>query len=216
MAKFLRIPFLVFTEYLPPTASEIPTVSFLRIFFVSLNKSALLHHRCLMSKFTEMLMLVCKKIFSAFNPTLLEGFSNGYGFVLLQEFNIFCLHLVLFDIKHFCSVLTDLSNLLFLFHKIKQRMWRMFLPNSFQKCRSSCLQMFFRSSHPEMFCKKAVLRDFPKFTRKHLCQSLFITKVAGQGQQLYLKRDPVSWCFLWILQNLEEHLFLQNTSGGCF
>ena len=59
--------------------------------------------------------------------------------------------------------------------------------------KSSRLQMFFRSSHPEMFCKKAVLRDFPKFTRKHLCQSLFITKVAGQGWQIYLKKRP---CFL--------------------
>ena len=38
--------------------------------------------------------------------------------------------------------------------------------------------------------QKAVLRDFPKFRRKHLCQSLFITKVEGQGRQLYLKRDP--------------------------
>ena len=48
-----------------------------------------------------------------------------------------------------------------------------------------------------MFCKKAILRYFPKFTRKHLCQSLFITKVAvaGQGQQLYLKSDPVCWFF---------------------
>ena len=38
--------------------------------------------------------------------------------------------------------------------------------------------------------KKSVLRDFAKFTRKHLCQSLFINKVAGQGWQLHLKRDP--------------------------
>ena len=50
--------------------------------------------------------------------------------------------------------------------------------------------MFFRSSHLEMFCKKAVPRDFPKFTGKHLCQSPFITKVADQGRQLNLKRDP--------------------------
>ena len=169
-----------------------------------------------MLKFTEMLMLVCRKILSTFYPTLHKSFSNSYGFALLQEFNPFYLHLVVYDRKHFCSILTDLSNLLFLFHKIKQRMWRMFLPNSFQKCRSSRSQMFFRSSRPEMFCKKAVLRDFPKFTRKHLYQSLFITKVAGQGWQLYLKRDPVSWCFLWILRNLEEHIFLGNTSGGCF
>ena len=32
---------------------------------------------------------------------------------------------------------------------------------------------------PEVFCKKGVLRDFAKFTRKHLCQSLFFNKVAG-------------------------------------
>ena len=99
----------------------------------------------------------------------------------------------------------------------------MFLPNSFQKCRSSRSQMFFRSSRPEMFCKKAVLRDFPKFTRKHLCQSLFITKVAGQGRQLYLKRDPVScefakfgrtpfltehlWWLLLVLQNRCSYKF---------
>ena len=135
-------------------------------------------------------MLVCRKIFSAFYPTLHESFSNSYGFALLQEFNPFYPHLVLYDRKHFCSILTDLSNLLFLIYKIKQRMLRMFLPNSFEKYRSSCSQMFFRSSCPEMLCKKAVLRDFPKFTGKHLCQSLFITKVAGQGQQLNLKRDP--------------------------
>ena len=50
--------------------------------------------------------------------------------------------------------------------------------------------MFFRSSHPEVFCKKGVQRDFAKFKGKHLCQSLFINKVAGQVWQLYLKRDP--------------------------
>ena len=36
-----------------------------------------------------------------------------------------------------------------------------------------------RSSHLEVFCKKAVLRRFTKFTRKHLCQSLLFNKVAG-------------------------------------
>ena len=29
-----------------------------------------------------------------------------------------------------------------------------------------------RSSRPEVFCKKSVLRSFAKFTGKHLCQSL--------------------------------------------
>ena len=36
-----------------------------------------------------------------------------------------------------------------------------------------------RSSRPEVFCKKAVLRNFAKFTGKHLCQSLFLNKVLG-------------------------------------
>ena len=31
----------------------------------------------------------------------------------------------------------------------------------------------------EMFCKKYFLRNFAKFTGKHLCQSLFFNKVAG-------------------------------------
>ena len=36
-----------------------------------------------------------------------------------------------------------------------------------------------RSSRTEVFCKKGVLRNFAKFTGKHLCQSLFFNKVAG-------------------------------------
>ena len=36
-----------------------------------------------------------------------------------------------------------------------------------------------RSSPPEVFCKKGVLRNFAQFTGKHLCQSLFLSKVGG-------------------------------------
>ena len=32
--------------------------------------------------------------------------------------------------------------------------------------------VIFRSSRPEVFCKKGVLRNFSKFTGKHLCQNL--------------------------------------------
>ena len=39
----------------------------------------------------------------------------------------------------------------------------------------------YRSSSPEMFCKKGVLRNFEKFTGKHLCESLFFNKVTGCG-----------------------------------
>ena len=36
-----------------------------------------------------------------------------------------------------------------------------------------------RGSHPEVFCKKGVLRNFTKVTGKQLCQSLFFNKVAS-------------------------------------
>ena len=36
---------------------------------------------------------------------------------------------------------------------------------------------FFRSNRPEVFCKKGALRNFIKFTGKHLCQSLIFNKV---------------------------------------
>ena len=37
----------------------------------------------------------------------------------------------------------------------------------------------FRSSRPELFCKKVVLRNFAKFKGEHPCHSLFFKKVAG-------------------------------------
>ena len=42
-----------------------------------------------------------------------------------------------------------------------------------------------RNSHPEVFYKKGVLRNFAKFTGKHLFQKLFSNRVAGLSQQLY-------------------------------
>ena len=55
-------------------------------------------------------------MFSAFYLILHETFSNSYGFSLMQEFNPSYPDLVLYDRKPFCSIFTDLSNLLFLFH----------------------------------------------------------------------------------------------------
>ena len=42
------------------------------------------------------------------------------------------------------------------------------------------------SSCPEVVCKKG---NFIKFTRRHLCQSLFFDKVAGLRPATSLKRD---------------------------
>ena len=57
-----------------------------------------------------------------------------------------------------------------------------------EKNRTCCiLKTKYRSSCPEVFFKKGVLRNFAKFTGKHLRQSLFFNKVAdlGLGLQLY-------------------------------
>ena len=52
-----------------------------------------------------------------------------------------------------------------------------------------------RSSCSEVFCKKGVLRNFAKFTGKHLCQSLFFNKVAGLRPAILLKERLWHRCF---------------------
>ena len=44
--------------------------------------------------------------------------------------------------------------------------------------------------------KKGVLKNFTKFTGKHLCQSLFFNKVAGLRPATLLKRDCGADVFL--------------------
>ena len=58
-----------------------------------------------------------------------------------------------------------------------------------------------RSSQRRCSLRKYVIRNFAKFIRKHLCQSLFLNKVADLSLQLYLKRDSDTGVFLRILQN---------------
>ena len=45
-----------------------------------------------------------------------------------------------------------------------------------------------KNSRPEVFLKKGVLRNFVKFTEKHLCQSLFYNKVKGLRPVTLLKK----------------------------
>ena len=52
-----------------------------------------------------------------------------------------------------------------------------------------------RSTRPDVFCKKRVLRNFAKFTGKHLCQSLFFNKVAGLRPATLLKKETLAQVF---------------------
>ena len=53
----------------------------------------------------------------------------------------------------------------------------------------------YRSSHPEVFCKKGVLRNFAKFTGKPLHQSLCFNKNAGLRLAILLKKELWHRCF---------------------
>ena len=46
----------------------------------------------------------------------------------------------------------------------------------------------YRSSRPEVCSKKGVLRNFTKFTGKHLCHRVFFNKVAGLRPATLLKK----------------------------
>ena len=64
-------------------------------------------------------------------------------------------------------------------------------------------------SHPQVFCEKGALRNFAKFTGKHLCQSLFFNKVAGLRPATLLKRRLWHKCFpanFAKFLNFTEHL----------
>ena len=66
----------------------------------------------------------------------------------------------------------------------------------------------------DLFCQKCVLKNFSKFTGKHLCQSLFLIKFNAWSLQLYWKRDSRTDVFLWILRNFLEHLFNRTLLVG--
>ena len=71
----------------------------------------------------------------------------------------------------------------------------------------STLNIIVKSSRPDVFCKKGVLRNFAKCTGKHLCQSLFEycsgilpqsnlkqeTKIDGGAMNFFLEKVTGPW-----------------------
>ena len=70
------------------------------------------------------------------------------------------------------------------------------------------MDIFFRSSRPEVFCKKGVIRNFAKFTGKHLCQSLFLNKYSGLRPENFLKKRLWYRCFSVNFAKFLKTLFL--------
>ena len=63
-----------------------------------------------------------------------------------------------------------------------------------------------RSSHPEVLCKKGVLRNFAKFRGKHLRQSLFLKNVAGQACN-FIKKETLAQVFSCEFCKISKNIF---------
>ena len=70
-----------------------------------------------------------------------------------------------------------------------------------------------RSSHRRCSVRKGVLRNFAKFTGKHLCQNRFLNKVAGLRPATLLKKRHWHRCFPVNFMKFLRKPLLQNTSG---
>ena len=70
-----------------------------------------------------------------------------------------------------------------------------------------------KSSHQRCSVKKGVLRNFAKYTGKHLCQSLLFNKVAGLRPAPSLKKILCHRCFPVNLAKFLRTPFLPKTSG---
>ena len=86
-----------------------------------------------------------------------------------------------------------------------------YFPISKKKCFTNN-----RSSHQRCSMKKGVLKNFTKFTGKHLCQSLFYNKFAGLSPATLIKKRLWHRCFPVSFVKLLITTFLQNTSGPHF
>ena len=70
-----------------------------------------------------------------------------------------------------------------------------------------------RSSRPEVFCEKGVLRNFAKFTGKHQCQSLFFNKVVGLRPEAcnFIKKEALAQVFSCEFCQISKNTFCDRT-----
>ena len=71
------------------------------------------------------------------------------------------------------------------------------------------LKISCRSNRQEVFCKKAVLKNFAKFTWKHLCWSLFFRVLLTLQKQLF----PFFLSVMFLLPRFIDKLFVLRITG---
>ena len=121
------------------------------------------------------------RLFSCVNDIVLVSLLLNLNKFLI----LFCFHCWL-NTGWINLVVKQLSRKVSTGRKLGPYFCHVYLPN-LEKCsgvhrkNSSTFLLFWaenRSSRPDVFCKKVILRSFAKFTGKQLCQSLFFNKVA--------------------------------------
>ena len=96
-----------------------------------------------------------------------------------------------------------------------------YMKNLFPVCYFICFLIGLFRKSTEWFSETAtegvlennVLKNLPKSTGRHLCQSFFCDKVAGLTPATLWKRDSDTDVFIWILQNFWEHFFYRAPIG---
>ena len=78
-------------------------------------------------------------------------------------------------------------------------------------------KILLRSSHSRCSVRTGVLRNFTKFTGKHLCQSFFLIKLQTSSLQLYFKKRLWHRCFpVNFVKFLRAPFFLRTSSDDWF
>ena len=126
--------------------------------------------------------------FTFFSTSSLVSFSSqGMSVILRHVLRLYCswLSIKSSSSEHFFCIAMLLSIKEFTCFWIK-----LTVKETFSRSLSSSLivTLISKSSRPEVFCKIGVLRNFAKFTGKHLYQSLLFNKVAGLRPATLLKK----------------------------
>ena len=123
----------------------------------------------------------------------------------------------IFSVDFMKTVTSEKCNTHILYHSVKGTIPKIIIYKNLiwhydatRKNDTENSEAIFRISHQRGSVKKFVLRNFPKFTGKHMCRSLFNNEVADSRLQLYLKIDFDASVFCEFCE------ILKNTSSGCF
>ena len=106
----------------------------------------------------------------------------------------------------------NISLVLFIRNKF-QNQYRYQLPACKANQLKCNLDSEIQKQPPEMFYKKGALKNFTKFTGKHLCQSLFFNKVAGLRRATLLNKILWHRYFPVNFAKLLRTSFSQSTFG---